>query len=801
MRLAVLIAQPFWFDGRSYSTNAPVINFILSFAAVVDELVIFTTVMNDSSERGNFGVILADNVRIVHLPFSKNISRMYLQSPLQYGKIRRIFERELDSWDVGWVIEFTYPERMFLKMAKKAGKPVFMYIRSSILGEVESHRYTGLKKIAADVFAENTHGAIVKALKTTPAFVTGSELHDLYGGDGGRVYKVYPSILTEADIAAGDGDGVHERFTIVCVGRLTPEKGLETMVEAVGLLVGEGRDVLCRLVGTGKDAAALRQLVEDNGLAGNFSFAGFVPPGKQLFAEYDAADVYAMSSRTEGLPKTLYEAMARGLPVVSTDVGGISEIVKEGENGLLVPPGDSRALAGALARLMDEPALRARLGRAGLAMAGGYTVEKQRDRMFENILELFPGVPARSALRGLPEEGRRPRIAVLIDQPFWLKDGRYTTNAPIINFILSFSEVADRVLIIAPVSDGDGGFFPIETDSRVKFAPLPFFYGTLQMYLRASGVMSALNGIIKRESDTIDVFWVVDTHLPQQYFIRRMKKLGKATFFYIRSNLLEQMRNSNREGANRLLAMTMAWLSHWLTKSAVGNGMPAFVTGRELVGLYGSGLPWVYRVYESLLLPSDIVEKKTVTHEVFTIVCVGRISAEKGLEVLVSAVEILTGEGLDVRCRVVGAGYDEERIRMLVGGAGLDGRFDFVGFIPPGPELFREYDKGDVYVICSHTEGLPKTVYEAQARALPVVATDVGGIPDLVVDGVDGLLVPPADPKALAAAVRRIMEDTALSERLGAAGAEKALGFTLRAQRDRMLARIIGIIERQGGRG
>jgi len=153
-------------------------------------------------------------------------------------------------------------------------------------------------------------------------------------------------------------------FEILCVGRLTPAKGQHVLIEAVGRLVRDGREVRLRLIGNGPDEASLRD-----------SAARLAPPGVVVFegavnqdrirSFYATADCFCLASFAEGLPVVLMEAMAMGLPCVSTFIAGIPELIRNGEDGLLVPASDIGALAEALARLIDEPELRQRLAASG----------------------------------------------------------------------------------------------------------------------------------------------------------------------------------------------------------------------------------------------------------------------------------------------------------------------------------------------------------------------------------------------------------------------------------------------------
>jgi glycosyltransferase involved in cell wall biosynthesis len=153
-------------------------------------------------------------------------------------------------------------------------------------------------------------------------------------------------------------------FTILCVGRLVPAKGQHILLAAVERLVKAGRQVRLCLVGDGPDRARLEEKVRVQGLEPYVAFAGAVNQDR-IRALYAEADVFALASFAEGIPVVLMEAMAMSIPCVTTYITGIPELIRDGIDGLLVPPSDDAALAEAIGRLMDDPALRQRLGESG----------------------------------------------------------------------------------------------------------------------------------------------------------------------------------------------------------------------------------------------------------------------------------------------------------------------------------------------------------------------------------------------------------------------------------------------------
>src|SRR5579862_194359 len=151
---------------------------------------------------------------------------------------------------------------------------------------------------------------------------------------------------------------------IICVGRLVSVKAQRILISAVGKLVQDRRNVLLHIVGGGPDRPDLEKQVDSLGIRPHVVFHGFASHDKvkQL---YGRSDVFAISSFAEGLPAVLMEAMAMEIPCVSTWIMGVPELIRDGIDGLLVPPSDVLALALAISRLMDDPELRRRIGVAG----------------------------------------------------------------------------------------------------------------------------------------------------------------------------------------------------------------------------------------------------------------------------------------------------------------------------------------------------------------------------------------------------------------------------------------------------
>ena len=170
------------------------------------------------------------------------------------------------------------------------------------------------------------------------------------------------------------------------VAALVPHKGQRHLIEAALLVLPQIPDVRFVIAGEGELRPALERQIHEHRLEKHVLLAGFRP---DVLSLHKAFDIFVMSSVTEGLGTSLIDAMACGKPVVATRVGGIPEVVADGETGFLVEPRDHGGMARALTSLLKDDALRRRMGEAGRARA---QVRFSAGRMVQDTLRVYQRV-------------------------------------------------------------------------------------------------------------------------------------------------------------------------------------------------------------------------------------------------------------------------------------------------------------------------------------------------------------------------------------------------------------------------
>ncbi|MEU5143534.1 glycosyltransferase family 4 protein [Streptomyces sp. NPDC021139] len=213
-----------------------------------------------------------------------------------------------------------------------------------------------------------------------------------------RMVQLPPGVDEKTFHPASGGDevrarlGLTERPVVVCVSRLVPRKGQDTLIRAMPRILAAEPDAVLLIVGGGPYEKDLRRLAEETGVAASVHFTGAVP-WSELPAYYGAGDVFAMPCRTrrggldvEGLGIVYLEASATGLPVVAGDSGGAPDAVLDGETGWVVRGADPNESADRITTLLADPELRRRMGERGRA----WVAEKWRwDLLAEHLKALL----------------------------------------------------------------------------------------------------------------------------------------------------------------------------------------------------------------------------------------------------------------------------------------------------------------------------------------------------------------------------------------------------------------------------
>jgi glycosyltransferase involved in cell wall biosynthesis len=221
--------------------------------------------------------------------------------------------------------------------------------------------------------------------------IPASRVSLIYNGIDLRSYSSAPDdsrLAVRQELGLGADD-----YVIVQVARLDYLKDHATAIRAMDLVVQNRKDAQLLLVGDGPEREIIQKQVQQRNLGPYVRFLGLRTDVARLLS---AADLFLLTSISEGIPLTIIEAMAAGLPIVATHVGGLAEMIEDGKTGFLVPAGDSDAIARRILTIADDPELRTRLGRVGRDRAFQMFSEQQMHaqyvQLYQECLGLYPGL-------------------------------------------------------------------------------------------------------------------------------------------------------------------------------------------------------------------------------------------------------------------------------------------------------------------------------------------------------------------------------------------------------------------------
>ena len=542
-------------------------------------------------------------------------------------------------------------------------------------------------------------------------------------------------------------------YVVGIAANLRATKAYPVLLDAVAQLRDAGVDMTVLCMGQGPLESELRGLAGDLALGDSFRFLGHRGDVARVLS---ACDVFTLSSDDEGLPLSVMEAKALGLPVVATDVGGLAQIVDHGRDGLLVPRRRPDELAGALASLAASTELRGRLAEASWASAERFDRQGYVDRLDEAYRTL--------GTRGRAVSGsRRPfRLLYVIDS--FAAGGAESSLCQMIPFwIAAGSEV--HVAVLHDRGDLRDGF---ERSGATLHAGLgERREGTRNLVRLVRSLRPDLVHTTLFESDLAGQLAAAWCRVPS------LTTWATTSYTQLRSidDALRRPRLVAAWAAD-VVAAHLASRVHAVSSAVATWNGPRFLR-RHGVTVVPRGRPAALTELIDSVSSDDVRSSLGIASDHAMLTVIARHERVKGIDTVIEALA-LVAERRRAELVVVGrSGGDTERLRDLARSLGVADRVHFLG---ARSDVLVLLAASDVLVSGSRAEGLPGVVLEAMAVGVPVVATDIPAMREVL--GAGDWLVPVDDPVALARAI-----DARLDARL-----DEGVPGDVSALRERFLA-------------
>ncbi|MTD58033.1 glycosyltransferase [Amycolatopsis pithecellobii] len=531
---------------------------------------------------------------------------------------------------------------------------------------------------------------------------------------------------------------------LVCGGRGI--KGHDVLISAWRKFHAEHPDSRLILVGSGFDEAGERyrqQLIHLLRLDDDTSTGiTWLDTTDDVRPYYAAADLSVSPSLSDNHGAAV-EAGAMGLPSVVSDAGGLPEAVPR-DGGWVVPRGNSDALAQALAMAHGEHVRRV------LHLRGA--------RARQHILTNFSGSRVAQAIADTIEEAAgRPAtgrvFSLFTDARFIVRGGGWVpvdpANGP--SAREGYLRDGNRIRVVARSEPLPGGSsFQFEDGSELR--PLPYYHG-------GGGLLAKLVPLTTSVVHAVADADAVLLRLPGavgSVAAAACRALNRRYAVEVVGDPAEVLRSGALGAAGRRLAGPAAGYLRWVVRGASAS---RFVTSKTLQRRYPPrpGTPTMTIPNVRLSKSMFVDQGRHWSPGPFRLVAIGSHETRyKGHDVLLKAIRLLLDDEVPVTAAIAGDGRIHHELLALGRSAGLTGHVTFTGTLDDRATVIDLLDSASLFVMPSRTEGLPRALVEAMARALPAVGSAVGGIPELLDRS---CLVPADDEVALAAGIRRLISN------------------------------------------
>ena len=547
--------------------------------------------------------------------------------------------------------------------------------------------------------------------------------------------------------------------TVGVVASLIPRKGHRFLLEALKNMEATAGPIHALFAGEGPLEAELRAQVQELGLEERVHFLGFRRDVAEVVCAFD---VFVLPSLKEGLSIAVMEAMALEKPVVCSEIAGLPEVVRDGQTGFLVPPGDSLALQNALKRLFADENLRLQLGHdARQFLEENFEQNACLDAMEAYFRRVFAHpktpelAPVAPAFRGQCVDAQpawalaephcaEPKAVLRVVQliaPSKISGAELLT----VNLCRGLSARGHNVSLIVKHSHA-----LIETARAQGVSALSMRFagklnllavGRLARWFRRHKV-----DIVATQLSTASLWGTLAARCIRVPSVATVHALNTKTCYVY---------------ADRIIAVSQAVKAHLVEQGIAANKIRVVYNGIDL---------------DYFAPPADVAAAKVAlgfAADALVVGVVAHLTAKKGHRWFLEAVVPLLEHYPTLQILFLGEGPELENLRAQVETLGIAQRVVFGGYYP---DVAPAMGAIDILVLPALSkEGFGRVLVEAGAMGKPVVGTDVGGIGEVIVSGENGFVVKAANHEQLQLSLEALIEDADLRARMGGAGRARAL--------------------------
>lgn len=367
--------------------------------------------------------------------------------------------------------------------------------------------------------------------------------------------------------------------------------------------------------------------------------------------------------------------------------------------------------------------------------------------------------------------GRKKLLAIL--ESHCVYDGKtYGTKSSLYVFIKNLLPFFKEITICAPTKRITGHIstkhYLLFQEPEIKIMRLPYWRSFIDFCNKFYRIFPALLHIAPNLVKATDFLWVRLPSLSGIMFFLLAKIYHKPIVIDIGGNICEAWRRMRYQGAKKILAKLVSFILHKITTFMVSSTL-TIVTGKELYDLYKGKAKSIASFIRSSFRERDLTYRiNTCEGKIIKLLYVGQMLMDKGIFYFLDAIRKLLDENYPVKLTMVGSGPDENKIRERIKMLEISNRVKLRGYIPFGKHLFQIYRDSDILIMpsASYPEGFPRVIIEAFAFSLPVIATDIGGARNIVVNEETGLLIRPRSSEMIYQAVKRIINDEVLRKKV-----------------------------------